>query len=80
MRYSPARLDNCYSRYANRREVLVGDYSSAGLEGTTVEDHPVYFALPTVCRKSSRSADNLNLSFQAHEKFLLCFAARYYRL
>jgi len=80
MRYLPARLDNCYSRYANRREVLVDDYSSAGSEGTTVEDHPVCFALPMVCRKSSRSADNLNLSFQVHEKFSVCFTARYYRL
>ena len=50
----------------NRREVLVGDYSSAGSEGTMVEGHPVCFALPVVCRKSSRSADNLNLSFQVH--------------
>lgn len=65
MRYSPATLDNCCSRYANRREVLAGDYSSAGPEGTTVEDRPVCFALLTACRKSSRSAGNLNLSFQA---------------
>lgn len=33
-----------------------------------MEDHPVCFALPMVCQRSSPSADNLNLSFQAHEK------------